>query len=273
MSHDEALPVTSSIEPAWPPGAQECYRDVLLALRDAGVPHAIGGAFAMHEHTGIWRATKDLDVMMQAALVPQALQTLSAAGFQTYVKDPVWLAKARRGEHFVDLITGLGNAGLSVDDLWIKRAVPAEILGVPCKILRPEEMIASKVFVSRRERFDGAEVAHLIRLCAGQLDWNRLLQLLDPHWELLLSALIFFAYVYPSRTALIPESVWEGLLQRFGEHIRHPHPDQPFRGSLIDPLMFAIDVDEWGERDLYREYCEQTPILLEDEDPPTRSKA
>jgi len=28
-------------------------------------------------------------------------------------------------------------------------------------------------------------------------------------------------------------------------------------------LMFAIDVTEWGERDLYREYRERHPFLLE----------
>ena len=267
MAHDERpLPVTSSTEPDWPPGAQACYRDVLNTLHAAKIPLAVGGAFAMHEHTGVWRSTKDLDVMLTAENIPDAMRALSEAGFETYIADPVWLAKARRGEHFVDLITGLGNAGLAVEDSWIERAIDAEILGIPCKVLRPEEMMASKVFVSRRERFDGAEVTHLIRHCAPQLDWQRLLHLLDPHWELLLWALVFFAYIYPARTALVPEFVWGGLLQRFGEHVRHPQPDQPFRGSLIDPLMFAIDVDELGERNLFREFSEQRPYLLEDDD-------
>jgi hypothetical protein len=272
MAHDERpLPVTSSTEPDWPPGAQECYRDVLNTLHQAKLPFAVGGAFAMHEHTGVWRLTKDLDVMLIADDIPRALKALTAAGFETYVADPIWLAKAVRGEHFADLITGLGNAGLAVEPSWIERAVATEVLGVPCKVLRPEEMIASKIFVSRRERFDGAEVTHLIRLCGEQLDWQRLLQLLDPHWELLLWALVFFAYVYPARTAVVPEFVWGGLLQRFGETVHHSRLDQPFRGSLIDPLMFAIDVDEWGERNLFREFCEQRSCLLEDDDAPPRN--
>lgn len=273
MAHDDRpLPVTSSTEPDWPAGAQECYRDVLETLHAADIPYAVGGAFAMHEHTGVWRWTKDLDVMLVAENIPRALRALNAAGFDTHIADPVWLAKAERGEHFVDLITGLGNAGLAVDETWIERATSSEVLGVPCKVLGPEEMMASKIFVSRRERFDGAEVVHLIRLCGHKLDWRRLLDLLNGHWELLLWALVFFAYVYPARTGLVPEDIWNDLLASFGEKVRNPNPDEPFRGSLIDPLMFAIDVDEWHERNLYHEFCEQRACLLDEDNVFPRSE-
>lgn len=160
------LPVTSSTEPVWAVEARECYRDVVKALEQARVPCAVGGAFAMHKHTGIWRATKDLDLLLVAADVPRALRQLNNAGFETHIEDPVWLAKATRGDYFVDLITGVGNASLIVDKSWIERASSDEILGVPCKILALEEMIASKSFVSRRERFDGSDVVHLIRTAA-----------------------------------------------------------------------------------------------------------
>src|ERR1700735_5329796 len=172
----QELPVTSSTEPLWALEARECYRDVVQALEQARVPCAVGGAFAMHRHTGIWRATKDLDLLLVADDVPRALRQLNHAGFETHIEDPVWLAKATRGDYFVDLITGVGNASLIVDKSWIERASSDEILGVPCKILALEEMIASKAFVSRRERFDGSDVVHLIRACGPQIDWNRLLE-------------------------------------------------------------------------------------------------
>src|SRR5439155_446590 len=78
------------------------------------------------------------------------------------VCDPVWLAKAHRDEYFVDFITGMSNAALTVTDSWITRARPAVILGLPTRILAPEELLASKLFVVRRERFDGADIAHII---------------------------------------------------------------------------------------------------------------
>ena len=256
------LPVTSSVEPRWPSGAQQCYRDVLKAFNSEHIPYAVGGAFAMHKHTSIWRETKDLDLMLVADIVPRALEAARRAGFEAYIEDPVWLAKVRRGDYFVDLITGVGNAALIVDQSWIDRAVPDKILDFPCRILGAEELLAAKVFVARRERFDGSDVAHLIRYLGRQLDWDRLLALLSGHWSVLFWSLAFFAYVYPSRTDLVPERIWNELTRHFEQSVKHPRKGAPFRGSLIDPNMFAIDVDERGERNLYQENCEQHPHLL-----------
>jgi hypothetical protein len=50
---------------------------------------------------------------------------------------------------------------------------------------------------------------------------------------------------------------------RFTRHITNPNRNAAFRGSLIDPRMFAIDVNEWGERNLYKEYCENHPWLIQ----------
>jgi len=263
---DLELPVTSSAEPDWALEAEECYRDALQALQKAGIRYAVGGAFAVHKHTGIWRATKDLDLLLAASEVPGALRQLEQRGFETYIEDPVWLAKARREGYFVDLITGMGNASLIVDESWIDRSVVAEVFGIACPVLAAEEMIASKVFIAFRERFDGSDIIHLIRACGRQLDWDRLLQLLGEHWLLLYWALVLFAYVYPARTDVVPKRIWTGLAQRLAEQLEKPKTDASFRGTLVDPKMFAIDVNEWGERDLMREYCDQHPALLRTED-------
>ena len=130
-SEDPQLPVTSSTEPDWPPEARACYRDALETLLDGGISFVVGGAFAVHTHTGIWRTTKDLDLLITVGELPKALDRLKEKGFQTHVKDPVWLAKAWCGDYFVDLITGIGNASLGVDDTWIQRAVPKLCLDCP----------------------------------------------------------------------------------------------------------------------------------------------
>lgn len=260
---DPPLPVTTSREPEWTFEARECYRDVVQALRQARIACAVGGAFAFQKHTGIWRATKDLDLLLEARYVPRALRRLRQAGFTTSIDDPVWLAKATRGNYFVDLITGVGSASLWVDASWIERAATGDILGLPCRVLAAEEMIASKLFVTRRERFDGSDVVHLIRSCAPRLDWDRVLHLVDCHWQLLHGALVLFAYVYPAQTGLVPERLWVELSHRFANEATHPRGNDAFRGSLVDPLMFAIDVNERGERNLYREYCERHPCLID----------
>jgi hypothetical protein len=236
---------------------------VLESLQQVQIPYAVAGAFALHKHTGIWRFTKDLDIVLEARSVPDALLRLRQMGFETRIEDPIWLAKASRGEYFVDLITALGNAVLIVDRSWLDRAEPYEVFGVGCRVLAAEEVIASKLFVSRRERFDGADIAHLIRACGSHLDWDRLQHLVNEHWELLLWSLIFFAYIYPSRASIVPQQLWSELIRRLEERVQHSNKDEPFRGTLIDPNMFAIDVKEWGERDLFREYCARHPSLLQ----------
>jgi hypothetical protein len=274
MAHwDPRLPVTSSEEPAWTAEAEQTYKDALEALLathpedGAPVPFVVGGAFAIHRHTGIWRTTKDIDFFLSPHHIPTAFKRLEQAGFETSVDDPVWLAKARRGEHFVDLITGVGNASLVVDSSWIDHGPPEIVLGIPCRVLGPEECIASKCFVAFRERFDGADVVHLIKACGPRLDWNRIMHLMGEHWQLLYWSLILYAYVYPAHTDAVPETLWRELTHRFSQQLVSPNRGAPFRGSLVDPRMFAIDVDEWGERNLYQEYCDNHPSLLRVENP------
>jgi hypothetical protein len=257
------LPVSTSRPPEFVAEALACYQGAVECLELAEIPFAIAGAFALHKHTGIWRSTKDLDIVVEAEAVPAALEALEKHGFRTEIADPVWLAKAWRGDYFVDLITALGNAALVVDRSWLQRSEPYQLFGIACSVLGAEEIIASKLFVSRRERFDLADVAHLIRAVGQRLDWQRLCHLMKGHEELLLWSLVFFAYVYPAHVGLIPRGQWDSLLRKLQDDLEHPRHDAPFRGTLIDPNMFAIDVTEWGERDLYRENCEQHPRLRE----------
>jgi len=247
---DQPLPVSTSHEPDFPPEQRALFCDVLQHLNRVHVPYVVSGAFALQQHTGIWRNTKDLDLFLPPDVVPQALEHLNEQGFETEIRDPVWLAKAHRDGFFVDLITGMSNAIITVDQSWIDRGSPAEVLGVPSRVLAPEELIASKLFVNFRERFDGADVVHIIFGSHGTLDWRRLRQLVGEHWEILLWELVLFHYVYPAHSDYVPREVWDDLLSRLRKDLEHPRREAPFRGSLLDEKMFAIDVQEWGMEDL-----------------------
>jgi hypothetical protein len=240
-----APPKSSSLPADAPEEQVELFRDVLEALERRGVPYAVSGAFAVRQHTGICRETKDLDLFVTAANRAAALQCLRDEGMECEVVDPVWLAKARRGEFFVDLITGMSNGLIVVEDSWIDRAHPAVVHGVTTRVLAPEELVASKIFVTRRERFDGADIAHVIYGTNGSFDWRREMELVGEHWEMLLWSLVLFRYVYPAQSPYVPAEIWCELLRRFEAEIRNPNPEARFRGSLIDDNMFAIDVNEW----------------------------
>lgn len=250
----EGSPLTSANAPTLPPEAQTLYRDVLRAMNENAIPYAVAGAFALQKYTGIWRITKDLDLFVKAADVPAALDNLCQQGFRCETLDPVWLSKAHRGEYFVDLISGMSNAVIVVDDSWMQRTQPALIAGVASRIISAEDLIASKLFVTRRERFDGADIAHIIYRTQGQLQWERILELACEHWEIVLWALVFFRYIYPAHTDYVPAPLWQDLLSRYMHLVQHPDPNAPFRGSLIDENIFSIDMKDWGLENLQAEY-------------------
>jgi hypothetical protein len=249
----DALPVTSSIPEDLPEEQAALFHEVLIALEEKHVPFAVSGAFALRQHTGICRFTKDLDLFMTSRTALEVLPYLTQRGFECEVRDPVWLAKAHKGEFFVDLITGMSNGVLAVEDSWITRASPAVVDGVETRVLAPEELVASKIFVVRRERFDGADIAHVIYGTYPGFDWERELHLMGEHWEMLLWSLLLFRYVYPAQTHYVPTSVWSELLQKLQREIASPDPHASFRGSLVDDNMFAIDLNEWGLANLLQE--------------------
>ena len=249
----DGLPFTSSLPAEVPEKQAALFREVLTALENNHVPYAVSGAFALRQHTGICRDTKDLDLFMTARTVCEALPILRERGFECEVVDPVWLAKAHKGEFFVDLITGMSNGVIVVEDSWVERASPAVVQGVWTRVLAPEELVASKIFVARRERFDGADIVHVIYGTYPSFDWDREMQLVGEHWEMLLWSLVLFRYVYPAQSHYVPARIWSELLRRLENEIAHPDSKAKFRGSLVDNNMFAIDVNEWGLPDLLEE--------------------
>jgi len=262
MAEGRDLPVSSSAEPELHSKQERLYQDVLRLLTDRQIPYAVSGAFALQEHTGVRRPAKDLDIFLTSEAATAAIDVLRNQGYRCEICDPVWLAKVHRDDFFVDIITGMSNAALLVSTSWIERSRPANVLGVPTRILAPEELLASKLFVVRRERFDGADIAHIIYATAGHLDWPRVLELAGAHWEMLLWTLILFRYIYPAQSNYVPLIVWTQLVNRLMFRLLNPDPGARFRGSLVDENMFAIDVKEWGLDDLLSEYraCRAKPI-------------
>jgi hypothetical protein len=229
---------------------EDFYRRSLLALHRAKVPHLVGGAYALAPYTGIARRTKDLDIFLREADCARALEVLSYAGARTELTYPHWLAKARSGADLIDLIYSSGNGIAVVDDEWFLHAIPDHVLGVPVKLCPAEEMIWSKAFVMERERFDGADVLHLLQARARVLDWNRLLRRFESHWRVLFCHLVLFGYVYPSELAKIPVQVMQILSERLHDEQRALRADDRVcRGTLLSRAQFLVDIERWAYED------------------------
>jgi len=223
------------------------YRDVLTSLGRANVPVLVGGAFAFSHLTGIQRPTKDFDLFVRRAHIERALAALAAAGFHTELTFPHWLAKARSDEFLVDLIFGSGNGVAAVDDVWFEHAVPAEAVGIPVCICPAEELLWSKSFVMERERYDGADVVHILHTRGTQLDWPRLMQRFGTNWRILLVNLILYGFVYRGEAQPAPRWVMETLLARLRAEIdAPPRDDRICGGTLISREQYLVDILDWG---------------------------
>jgi len=223
------------------------YRGVLTILTDRDVPFLVGGGYALFVLTGISRMTKDLDLFVRREDIPRALKALGDAGFETELAYSHWLAKARKGADFVDLIFSSGNGHCPVDDVWFQNAVNATIGGLPIQLAPAEEMIWQKAFIMERERYDGADIAHLFHVRARTLDWNRLLRRFDADWRVLLSHLTLFGFIYPGEQRLIPVGVMQELTDRLRREVEAPPPaDLECAGTLLSREQYAVDVNDWN---------------------------
>lgn len=236
------------------PDKAELYRTTLEMLNRSGVPYMVGGTYAFQYYAGISRTTKDFDIFVRPRDVQRVLDVLGRVGFKTEVTFTHWLAKAHHGDKFIDIIFNSGNAVALVDDEWFAHAVDEQVLGVAVKLCPAEEMIWSKAFIMERERYDGADVAHLFRHCSGLLNWERLVRRFGSNWRVLLSHIVLFGFIYPGERALIPAAVLKDLLARLQAELDVPTRDSKVcQGTLLSRQQYLVDIDEWGYEDARRE--------------------
>jgi hypothetical protein len=144
----------------------------------------------------------------------------------------------------------------TVDDTWLDNASAGEFAGLPVKFISAEDLIWCKSYVQNRERFDGADINHIILKYGKKLNWERLLRRMDAHWHLLLAELITFQFVYPADfTEIIPRWLFDELVKRAQEQYDLPAPmERVCRGPVIDNTQYSVDVKEWD----YKSYTIKT---------------
>jgi hypothetical protein len=230
--------------------ARAYYCRTVKLLTDAEIPFLVGGAYALQRYTGIVRHTKDFDIFIRRGDYVRLMDLLADSGCRTELTFPHWLGKAHSGEEFIDVIFSSGNAVAAVDDEWFEHAVRGEVLGMPVLLCPVEEMIWSKAFVMERERYDGADIAHLILAIGDHVSWRRLLKRFGPHWRVLMSHLVMFGFVYPAERNRIPDWVLSELMERLAADTPETASNERVcRGTLISRAQYLIDIEEWGYQD------------------------
>jgi hypothetical protein len=245
--------------------AGKFYRESMELLQREGVQFMVGGAFAMAFYTGIQRDTKDFDVFIKAADVDRTLEVFRREGYRTEKTHPHWLAKILQGEDLIDLIYRGGNGLCEVDDSWFARAPTFEVLGMSAPICAPEEIIWMKSYIMERERYDGADVAHLLLKCSEKMDWPHLIERFGPDWRVLLSHLVLYGFIYPSERHRVPAAVIGELTEKMRREENVPATERVCNGTVLSRAQYLHDVREEGFRDArLDERCRMTKAEMEE---------
>lgn len=230
--------------------AEAFYGRLIDRLHAARLPFLVGGAYAVAHYTGIRRPTKDVDVFVRRADWPRLAAVADAAGWRCDLTFPHWLGKVHDASGFADVIFGCGNGLGEVDDGWFDHAVDAGVLGRPVKLTPVEETLWTKAFIMERERFDGADVVHLLQACAARIDWDRLLLRFAGHWRVLLAHLVLYGFVFPGERHRVPRRVMQSLLDLLRDEVDAPSPrGATCAGTLLSREQYLADVDERGYDD------------------------
>jgi hypothetical protein len=240
--------------PAAPADALAVYAECLELLERSGLPYLLAGTHAVNAYTAMDRPVKDLDVFCRAGDYPRILNYLQRSGYEIEVEDERWLAKARKGPFFADIIFNSTSGVAPVTDPWFEEVRTVAIYGMDIPVVSPAELVWSKMFVQDRHRYDGADIAHVILKQCDNIDWRRLLSYAEQFWEVLLAHLINFRFIYPTERDRIPRWLMDELTGRLKEQADLPAPRMKVcRGRHFSRADYQVDIAEWGFADIVGE--------------------
>ena len=223
------------------------FLGVLKGMREKGVPFALGGGFAFSAHTHRLRNTKDIDLFVTPKDKDRAIEVVTENGFEDYYRqvpyDRGWIYRGWRDGLLVDVIWQMANYKAQVDESWVNHGAEIDLLGVPVRLIPPEELIWAKLYIVQRHRCDWPDLVNVLAVHGPKLDWSRLLERVAEDRLLLAALLSLFCWACPRQARKIPKWVYERL------HMPDPQEgpdcdDDPFRLNLLDSRHWFGPTDE-----------------------------
>jgi predicted nucleotidyltransferase len=180
--------------------------DAVGALRGADVPFLLMGGLATSV-LGHARSVTDIDLFVRDRDVGPALSALRAAGFETMVVSPNWLAKGFKDGVLVDVISR-STHDISLTDEILERAIDIDVQGRRLPCVAAEDLIVMKAVATTE---DTARYWYDALGLVGRpdLDWTYLVRRAKQHGARRVAALLFFAQ---SMDLLVPDEVVDELL-------------------------------------------------------------
>ena len=196
-----------------PDTAWAIYKPPLAAAAERGLPFAVGGGLAFSAYAAQLRNTKDLDLFVLPRDRQGVVDILEDAGFQDYFDqlpyDRSWIYRGVQDGSILDVIWQMVNRRARVEDDWLRRGPEVEIRGLRVRLLAPEELLWSKLYVVQRDRCDWPDLINILYRQGARLDWEHLLGKLEEDVLLLRSLLGLYCWICPDHARQLPDWLWQ----------------------------------------------------------------
>ena len=141
------------------------------ALRDAGIPFALGGGLAVWARGGP-KTEHDVDFFVKPEDAERAQGVLAKAGLRAERPPEGWLLKAWDDDILVDLI--YEPRGGPIDDEFLARAEELDVYAVTMPVAALEDVIVTKLLAINEQNFDFSGPLEIARAVREQLDWDEI---------------------------------------------------------------------------------------------------
>jgi hypothetical protein len=154
-------------------GLVNTLKRVASVLKQAEIPFALGGSFAVYAHGG-HSSDHDVDFLIREQDKTRALDELAAVGFEVAQPPEDWLVKVYDEGRMVDLIYRPVES--QVTDLTLRDTVmrPVEAINMP--VLSATQLMVHKLLSYTQHYCDFATGLPVARSLREQIDWDRVRQ-------------------------------------------------------------------------------------------------
>jgi hypothetical protein len=151
-------------------GLATTLKRVASVLKQAEIPFALGGSFAVYAHGG-HSSDHDVDFLIREQDKERALEELAAVGFEVEQPPEDWLVKVYDDGRMVDLIYRPVESPVTDATLADSVVRPVESIAMP--VLSATQLMMHKLLSYTQHYCDFATGLPIARSLREQIDWER----------------------------------------------------------------------------------------------------
>jgi hypothetical protein len=151
-------------------GLATTLKRVASVLKQAEIPFALGGSFAVYAHGG-HSSDHDVDFLIREQDKERALEELAAVGFEVEQPPEDWLVKVFDDGRMVDLI--YRPVETQVTDATLADSVVRPVEAIAMPVLSATQLMVHKLLSYTQHYCDFATGLPVARSLREQIDWER----------------------------------------------------------------------------------------------------